>query len=110
MSEIKVAFSRVYQKLASLRIRYKLLIIALVALLVLLLTKGPSPGQNHFVYLADALLNGRLGVTGGGTALAEIVPYHGNYYVVYPPIVGILENSLQTPHNCVSCPFGSFSY
>jgi hypothetical protein len=90
MSEIKVGFSRVYQKLASLRIRYKLLIIALVALLVLLLTKGPSPGQNHFVYLADALLHGRLGVTGGGTALAEIVPYHGNFYVVYPPMPAVL--------------------
>ena len=90
MSKVSVAFSRVYQKLAGLRIRYKLLIIMLVALLIFLLTKGPSPGQNHFVYLAEAFLHGRLDVTGGGTVLAEIVPYHGNFYVVYPPMPAII--------------------
>jgi len=62
----------------------------MAALLVFLLTKAPSPGQNHFVYLAEALLHGRLDVTGGGTVLAEIVPYHGNFYVVYPPMPAIL--------------------
>lgn len=81
---------QVYQKLASLRTRWKLLIIALVALLVFVLSKGPPPGQNHFVYLADAFLHGRLGVSGGGTVLAEIVPLHGNYYVVYPPMPAVL--------------------
>jgi len=90
MSKVREAFSRIYQRLAGLRIRYKLLLIALAALLVFLLTKGSSPGQNHFVYLAEALLHGRLDVTGGGTALAEIVPYHGNFYVVYPPMPAIL--------------------
>ena len=90
MSKVHVAFSRVYQRLAGLRIRYKLLIIVLAALFVFLLTKGSSPGQNHFVYLAEAFLHGRLGVTGGGTVLAEIVPYNGNFYVVYPPMPAVL--------------------
>lgn len=89
MSKVKVVLFWVYQKLASLRIRYKLLIVALAALLVFLLTKGPSPGQNHFVYLAEAFLHGRLDVTGGGTVLAEIVPYYGNFYVVYPPMPAV---------------------
>ena len=52
--------------------------------------KGPPPGQNHFVYLADAFLHGKLGVSGGGTVLAEIVPFNGNYYVVYPPMPAVL--------------------
>ncbi|MGE5533763.1 MAG: hypothetical protein ACM3UN_05385, partial [Bacillota bacterium] len=60
-----------------------------VALMVFLLTKGPPPGQNHFVYLAEAFLHGRLGVTGGGSVLAEIVPYNGSFYVVYPPMPAI---------------------
>ena len=90
MSLIVQGISRVYCKVASLRTRWKLVLIALVALLVFLLSKGPPPGQNHFVYLADAFLHGRLGVTGGGTALAEIVSFHGNFYVVYPPMPAVL--------------------
>jgi hypothetical protein len=90
MDKLSIAISAAYQKCASLRIRYKLLLIFLVALLVLVLSKGPPPGQNHFVYLADAFLHGHLGVTGGGTGLAEIVPYQGNYYVVYPPMPAVL--------------------
>ncbi len=90
MSLIVQGISRVYCKAASLRTLWKLVIIALVALLVFVLSKGPPPGQNHFVYLADAFLHGRLGVTGGGTALAEIVPFHGNFYVVYPPMPAVL--------------------
>ena len=79
-----------WQRIVSLRLRWKFLIIALVALLIFFLSKGPSPGQNHFVYLADAFLHGRLGVSDGGTALAEIVPFNGNYFVVYPPMPAIL--------------------
>jgi 4-amino-4-deoxy-L-arabinose transferase-like glycosyltransferase len=90
LDKIRLALLQVYQKIASLRTRWKLLIIALVALLVFVLSKGPPPGQNHFVYLADAFLHGRLGVSGGGTVLAEIVPFHGNYYVVYPPMPAVL--------------------
>ncbi len=90
MSKPILTLKQVYQDVVSLRLRYKLLIIALISLMVFLLSKGPPPGQNHFVYLADAFLHGRLGVTGGGTSLAEIVPYNGNYYVVYPPMPAVL--------------------
>ena len=90
MNKVVRGISRVYSKLASLRIRWKLLILASVALLIFLLSKGPPPGQNHFVYLADAFLHGRLSVTGGGTILAEIVPFNGNYFVVYPPMPAVL--------------------
>jgi hypothetical protein len=62
----------------------------LVACLFLLFPKGPPPGQNHFVYLAEGFLHLQLGVSGGGTALAEIVPYNGNYYIVYPPMPDVL--------------------
>src|SRR5512137_730581 len=82
--------TRVYQKATSLRLRYKLLIITLVAISIFALSKGPPPGQNHFVYLAESFLNGRLAVTGDGAALAEIVPFQGNYYVVYPPMPAVL--------------------
>ena len=40
--------------------------------------------------MAEAFLHGRLGVTGGGTVLAEIVPYNGNFFVVYPPMPAVL--------------------
>jgi len=79
-----------WQRIVSLRLRWKLLLIALVALLVFLLSKGAPVGQNHFVYLADAFLHGKLGVSGGGTSLAEIVPFNGNYFVVYPPMPAVL--------------------
>jgi hypothetical protein len=58
------------QKFVSLRTHYNFLIIVLVALLVSFL-KGPSPAQNHF-NLADGFLHGQLGVSGGGTSLAEV--------------------------------------
>jgi hypothetical protein len=90
MSKVSLAISQVYQNLASLRTRWKLVIIALVALLVFLLSKGPPPGQNHFVYLADAFLHGRLGLSGSGASLAEVVNYQGNFYVVYPPMPAVL--------------------
>jgi 4-amino-4-deoxy-L-arabinose transferase-like glycosyltransferase len=82
--------SRIFQRVLSLRIRWKLLIIAVAAFLVFLIFKGPPPGQNHFVYLADAFLHGNLGVSGGGMGLAEIVPFNGSYFVVYPPMPAVL--------------------
>ena len=90
MTQKSLMISQGWQRITSLRLRWKLLVIALVALLVFFLSKGPSPGQNHFVYLADAFLHGRLGVSDGGTALAEIVPFNGNYFVVYPPMPAVL--------------------
>jgi len=90
MTKLSLEKPQGWQRIASLRLRWKLLIIALAALLVFLLSKGSPPGQNHFVYLADAFLHGRLGVSDGGTVLAEIVPFNGNYYVVYPPMPAVL--------------------
>lgn len=90
MTRKSLTMSQGWRRIASLRLRWKLLIIALVALLIFFLSKGPFPGQNHFVYLADAFLHGRLGVSGGGTALAEIVPFNGSYFVVYPPMPAVL--------------------
>lgn len=90
LSSVRQILASAIKKVSLLRLRYKFLLIATVALLVFLLSKGPPPGQNHFVYLADAFLHGRLGLSGGGTALAEVVPFNGNYYVVYPPMPAVL--------------------
>ena len=79
-----------YEKIASFKTPWKLFAIILAALFLYLLTKGPPPGQNHFVFLADAFLHGKLGLSGAGTALAELVIHQGNYYVVYPPMPAIL--------------------
>ncbi|HSQ49063.1 MAG TPA: hypothetical protein VLL96_05200, partial [Candidatus Deferrimicrobiaceae bacterium] len=90
MNNLPQATTKMYQKATLLRLRYKLLIITLVAICIFALSKGPPPGQNHFVYLAESFLHGQLGVTGDGIALAEIVPFQGNYYVVYPPMPAVL--------------------
>jgi len=90
MEKIGSTIDGVCQKFVSLRLRYQLVIIASVALIVFLLSKGPSPGQNHFVYLADSFLHGSLSLSGDGVNLAEVVPFNGNYYVVYPPMPAIL--------------------
>ena len=58
--------------------------------MIFALSKGPPPGQDHFVYLAYSFLHGRLGLTGAGTGLAELVHLNGNYYVVYPPMPAII--------------------
>ena len=79
-----------FDKISSLSTFRKFIIIALVAFLVFYLSKGSPPGQNHFVYLADAFLHGKLGLSGQGTALAEIVNYNNNFYVVYPPMPAVL--------------------
>jgi hypothetical protein len=90
MKPIKATMAKICGKLASLRLRWKLLIIAAIALTIFAASKGPSPGQNHFVYLAEAFLHGQLGVSGNGQGLAEIVPFKGNYFVVYPPAPAVL--------------------
>jgi len=90
VSSVRQTLEAPIKKVTSLRLRYKFLLIAAIALLIFLLSKGPSPGQNHFVYLADSFLHGRLGLTGGGENLAEMVPFNGNYYVVYPPMPAVL--------------------
>ena len=90
MSKVSLAISRVYYKIASLKTRWKLLIIAVISLLIFLLSKDSPPGQNHFVYLADAFLHGKLNLSGSGTSLAEVVNYQGNFYVVYPPMPALL--------------------
>jgi hypothetical protein len=82
--------TKLYDKLRSIGTVKKFLIIAFLSLLIFYLSKGPPPGQNHFVYLADAFLHGKLGVSGTGTVLAEIVPLNSNYYVVYPPMPAVL--------------------
>ena len=81
---------KILDKIASLSTFRKFMIIALVSFLVFYLSKGSPPGQNHFVYLADAFLHGKLGLSGQGTALAEIVNYNNNFYVVYPPMPAAL--------------------
>jgi len=90
MKPLKATVAKFYGKLSSLQLRWKLVIIAVVAFAVFAASKGPPPGQNHFVYLADAFLHGQLGVSGSGQVLAEIVPFNGNYFVVYPPAPAIL--------------------
>lgn len=86
MNKISQGFRRAIEKIESLGTVQKFILIALISSIFLVLSKGPPPGQNHFVYLADAFLHGRLGVTGSGMALQELVPRNGNFYVVYPPM------------------------
>ena len=90
MNRISPLILRATDKLASLGTIQKFIIITLIAFFILALTKGPPPGQNHYVYLADAFLHGGLGVSGGGISLQEIVPLNGNFYVVYPPMPAVL--------------------
>jgi hypothetical protein len=90
MKPLKATMAKVYENVAYLRLRWKLLIIAVIALAIFAASKGPPPGQNHFVYLAEAFLHGQLGVSGNGQTLAEIVPFNGNYFVVYPPAPAVL--------------------
>ena len=68
----------------------KFVIIAVLSFLVYYISQGPPAGQDHFVYLAYSFLHGRLGLTDGGTGLAELVHHNGNYYVVYPPMPAVI--------------------
>jgi 4-amino-4-deoxy-L-arabinose transferase-like glycosyltransferase len=90
MDRISPLMRRASEKIASLGTIQKFILIALISFFIFALSKGPAPGQNHFVYLADAFLHGRLSLSGGGISLAEVVPQNGNYYVVYPPMPAIL--------------------
>jgi hypothetical protein len=90
MKPLKATMAKAYENVACLRLRWKLLIIAVIALAIFAASKGPPPEQNHFVYLAEAFLHGQLGVSGNGQTLAEIVPFNGNYFVVYPPAPAVL--------------------
>lgn len=90
MNKISSGIRRITAKLESLGTVQKLILIAVVSFVVFALSKGPPPGQDHYVWLANAFLHGKLGVSGGGTALQEIVPLNGNFYVVYPPMPAVL--------------------
>lgn len=47
--------------------------------------------QRHFVYLADALLHGRVDVDYERAPwLTELVPHAGKHYVVYPPMPAVM--------------------
>ena len=69
---------------------FKFLLIALSTLTVYMVTRGPYVYQNHFVYLAEAFINGRLGLINPPASLAELVFHKGYYYVVYPPMPAVL--------------------
>lgn len=90
MGTIQNAARRLNDWLASLNTPSKFILIALASFVVFALTKGPPPGQDHFVWLASSFLHGKLGLTGNGTLLAELVQLHGNFYVVYPPMPALL--------------------
>jgi 4-amino-4-deoxy-L-arabinose transferase-like glycosyltransferase len=90
MNRISLWTLRLYDKVTPLSTVSKFILIALMSFLIFGLSKGPPPGQNHFVYLAYSFIHGRLDLTGAGTALAELVSLHGNYYVVYPPMPAII--------------------
>ena len=90
MNKISSGVQRVIAKLSSLSTFQKLLLIAFVSLVFFALSKGPAPGQDHYVWLAEGFLHGKLGVSGEGTLLQEIVPRNGNFYVVYPPMPAVL--------------------
>lgn len=90
IDQVKDWGKRQYLKFDSLGTAKKFAIIAALSFLVFYASQGPPAGQDHFVYLAYSFLHGRLGLTGSGTALAELVHLNGNYYVVYPPMPAII--------------------
>ena len=54
------------------------------------LNHARSADLNYFVPLADAFLHGRWGLTEAPSWLNELVPWHGLYYVVYPPMPALV--------------------
>ncbi|MGH2585628.1 MAG: hypothetical protein ACRDJE_12005, partial [Dehalococcoidia bacterium] len=52
--------------------------------------QGDGLPFNYFVRLADAFLHGRLYLTENPSWLSELIPWEGNYYVVFPPMPAIL--------------------
>lgn len=51
---------------------------------------GQATPYDYYVRLADAFLHGRLYLLNDPSWLNELVPYHGHFYVVYPPIPAVL--------------------
>ncbi len=90
MDQVSRWLSHQARNITSLPVPYTFTIIMIVVLALYLLSKGQSSEQNHFVYLADAFLHGSLSLSGHGITLNEVVPYHGSYYVVYPPMPAVL--------------------
>lgn len=56
-------------------------------LVYLISSRGEGAGWNHYVYLADAFLHGRLDVP---FKLDELAYWGNRYFVVYPPMPAIL--------------------
>jgi hypothetical protein len=54
------------------------------------LNGGHRASLDYYVPLADAFLHGRLYVIDHPSYLNELVPFAGQYYVVYPPIPAVL--------------------
>lgn len=64
-------------------------VLFLITLAVYLLSnQGEGAKWNHFVFLADAFLQGHLYIT--KNILTELVSQNGHYFVVYPPMPAIL--------------------
>ena len=55
-----------------------------------LINLGHFASLNYYVPLADAFLHGRLYVADHPSWLNELVPYGGQWYVVYPPLPAVL--------------------
>lgn len=67
------------------------IILGLLTLVVYLLSShGEGKYWNYFVLLADAFLHGRLNVIDHPDWLNELIVWQGKYYVVYPPMPGVL--------------------
>lgn len=59
-----------------------------MTLLVYLIShRGEGAQWNHFIYLADAFLHGRLDIP---NILTELAPWNDHYFVVYPPMPAII--------------------
>jgi len=54
------------------------------------LNHARSADLNYFVPLADAFIHGRWGLIEAPSWLNELVPWHGLYYVVYPPMPALV--------------------
>jgi hypothetical protein len=53
-------------------------------------SRGEGAVFNYFVRLADAFVHGRLDVSDQPVHLAELVPWQGKWYVIFPPVPAVL--------------------
>jgi hypothetical protein len=53
-------------------------------------SRGEGAVFNYFVRLADAFVHGRLDVIDQPVHLAELVPWQGKWYVIFPPVPAVL--------------------